>query len=125
MNIIILVAFGGALGSVIRYFTELVCKRFTLNAIPIGTIIVNIIGSFLIGYSMQYLLSRNIATEEYRRFIMTGFLGGLTTFSSFSLEILQMLQDGKLFLAVSYVFLSITIGLLAVWLGISIASNSN
>ena len=74
---------------------------------------------------MQYLLSRNIATEEYRRFIMTGFLGGLTTFSSFSLEILQMLQDGKLFLAVSYVFLSITIGLLAVWLGISIASNSN
>tara|TARA_B100000686_G_scaffold79068_1_gene85245 strand:+ start:2773 stop:3150 length:378 start_codon:yes stop_codon:yes gene_type:complete len=125
MNIIILVAFGGALGSVIRYFTELVCKRFTLNAIPIGTIMVNIIGSFLIGYSMQYLLSRNIATEEYRRFIMTGFLGGLTTFSSFSLEILQMLQDGKLFLAVSYVFLSITIGLLAVWLGISIASNSS
>ena len=125
MNIIILVAFGGALGSVIRYFTELVCKRFTLNAIPIGTIIVNIIGSFLIGYSMQYLLSRNIATEEYRRFIMTGFLGGLTTFSSFSLEILQMLQDGKLFLAVSYVFLSITIGLLAVWLGISIASYSS
>ena len=86
---------------------------------------VNIIGSFLIGYSMQYLLSRNIATEEYRRFIMTGFLGGLTTFSSFSLEILEMLQDGKLFIAVSYVLLSISLGLLGVWLGISIASNSS
>ena len=125
MNIIILVAFGGALGSVIRYFTEILCRRFSFSSIPIGTITVNIIGSFLIGYTMQYLLSRNIATEEYRRFIMTGFLGGLTTFSSFSLEILEMLQDGKLFIAVSYVLLSISLGLLGVWLGISIASNSS
>ncbi|MFL2931781.1 MAG: fluoride efflux transporter CrcB [bacterium] len=125
MNIIILVAFGGALGSLIRYFTEILCRRFSFCSIPIGTITVNIIGSFLIGYTMQYLLSRNIATEEYRRFIMTGFLGGLTTFSSFSLEILEMLQDGKLFIAVSYVLLSISLGLLGVWLGISIASNSS
>tara|TARA_Y100000590_G_C15191427_1_gene815144 strand:+ start:49 stop:426 length:378 start_codon:yes stop_codon:yes gene_type:complete len=125
VNIIILVAFGGALGSLIRYFTELACKRLSFFSVPIGTIVVNIIGSFLIGYTLQFLLSRNIATEEYKRLIMTGFLGGLTTFSSFSLEILQMLQEGKLFLAVTYVVLSISIGLLAVWFGISIASNSS
>ena len=125
MNIIILVAFGGALGSVIRYSVDVFCKRLSFSSIPIGTIIVNIIGSFLIGYTMQYLLSRNIASEEYKRFVMTGFLGGLTTFSSFSLEILQMVQEEKFVLAVCYVFLSIAIGLLAVWLGISVASNSS
>ena len=125
MNIIILVAFGGALGSVIRYSVDVFCKRLSFSSIPIGTIIVNIIGSFLIGYTMQYLLSRNIASEEYKRFVMTGFLGGLTTFSSFSLEILQMVQEEKFVLAVCYVFLSIAIGLFAVWLGISIASNSS
>tara|TARA_B110000014_G_scaffold227467_1_gene187301 strand:- start:104 stop:481 length:378 start_codon:yes stop_codon:yes gene_type:complete len=125
MNIIILVAFGGALGSVIRYSVDVFCKRLSFSSIPIGTIIVNIIGSFLIGYTMQYLLSRNIASEEYKRFVMTGFLGGLTTFSSFSLEILQMVQEEKFVLAVCYVFLSIAIGLFAVSLGISIASNSS
>ena len=125
MNIIILVAFGGALGSVIRYSVDVFCKRLSFSSIPIGTIIVNIIGSFLIGYTMQYLLSRNIASEEYKRLVMTGFLGGLTTFSSFSLEILQMVQEEKFVLAVCYVFLSIAIGLFAVWLGISIASNSS
>lgn len=115
MNILF-VALGGACGSVLRY---LVSRNANVNYVwfdlPIGTILVNIVGCFLIGFLSVFLLSPE--RENYRLLLIVGFLGGFTTFSAFGIETFQLIQNGKTFAAFLNVAISLVLGLGAVALG--------
>jgi CrcB protein len=106
------IALGGAAGSLLRYG----CSRW-LNgpAFPYGTLAVNIIGSFLIGLLWAFFSKQNDETAQL--LLVTGFCGGFTTFSAFSLEGLQMLQQGRFAPFFLYTFATIFFGLLATYTG--------
>jgi CrcB protein len=113
----IMVAIGGALGSVARlWISTLVAQRFG-EIFPIGTLLVNVTGSFLMGFLAAFAKSGQIATSA-RAFLMIGICGGYTTFSSFSLQNLQLLQSGKYYYAALNAALSLVLCLIAVWLGL-------
>lgn len=114
------IALGGALGSVLRfaavsYLTPLPGFRF-----PIGTFAVNILGSFLIGVAYVLLIEKASVPVEWRLFFITGILGGFTTFSAFSLELLKLFQEGYVLTAVAYASSSVVLGLLMALVGIAL-----
>jgi len=115
-----MIAIGGALGSMARfaavgYLTPMLNFRF-----PIGTFIVNILGSFLIGVAYVVIVEKQLIPAEWRLFFITGILGGFTTFSSFSLEILQTWQEGHVFNAIFYAASSVVLGLLFAFIGMQV-----
>ena len=115
MNFIsfLLVGAGGAIGSMLRYSVAL----FPINKLfPYHTFIVNIIGSFLIGALLGLLLKNSITNEGWK-FLATGVCGGFTTFSAFSLEGVELLQQQRYGIFVLYFFLSIVVGLAATFCG--------
>ena len=110
-------ALGGALGAVSRFWLshhvyQLLGKQFAW-----GTLAVNVLGSFIMGFMAVWLVDKLAASTEWRLFVMTGFLGALTTFSTFSFETLQYLQTGEPGKALANVLISVVVCLLAVWLG--------
>ncbi len=116
----LMIAIGGALGSVARYaavgyLTPMLGYRF-----PFGTFIVNISGSFLIGVAYVVLVEKAIVPSEWRLFFITGILGGYTTFSSFSLEVLQTWQQGHPLNSILYVTSSVFLGLLFAYIGMQL-----
>lgn len=111
------VAIGGALGSVTRYGVALLLPVAT-GKFPWPTFIVNLIGSFLIGVAYVVIVQKQILSPELRLWLMTGFLGGFTTFSSFSLETLQLWQQGQNIQALIYIISSVICCLLAVALAV-------
>lgn len=117
------VAIGGAVGSVLRYGTGGVIQRWNGSDWPMGTLTVNILGSFVIGFLAQLILARGIMSPQARLFVMVGLLGGFTTFSTFSLETLRLVQQGGWFPAAVNVIFSVTGGLIAAWAGFSISSS--
>ncbi len=113
---ILLVALGGAGGSVGRY---LISKCFE-GAFPWGTLTVNIIGSLFIGFLMG-LSSKDALSPELKLLLVTGFCGGFTTFSTFANESLSMMKVGSVLLMSLYVGVSVVLGILAVYLGTKIS----
>ncbi len=113
---LLLVALGGALGSVGRY---LVSRCFE-TTFPWGTLTVNILGSLLIGVLMG-MLAKGSLSPEMKLLLVTGFCGGFTTFSTFANESLSMMKTGSVLLMAVYVGVSVTIGILAVFLGMQIS----
>jgi fluoride exporter len=113
------VALGGALGSVGRYWLSGLVSDQYRGVFPLGTLVVNVTGSFLIGLlaAMTESDSRTLASPGFRQFFMLGICGGYTTFSSFSLETLKRLQDGDWLYAGGNVILSVLLCMIAVWLG--------
>ena len=114
------VALGGALGSMLRfaavsYITPLMSPRF-----PLGTFIVNLSGSFLIGMTYVLLVEKTTLPAEWRLFFITGVLGGFTTFSAFSLEILHLWQGGYVLSALVYASGSVILGLLMAFAGMAL-----
>lgn len=122
-----LVFVGGGVGAVCRYLvTTHVGMRFG-TFFPWGTLVVNTVGSFLMGFIMGMLLllfeRMGTGISEYARLLLTvGFLGGLTTFSSFSMETLTLLRGGSYFYAFSNIGSNIVLGLLAAFLGVLLAA---
>jgi CrcB protein len=122
MNIAYLwVALGGAMGSVSRFWIGgLVAARFG-ESFPVGTIVINITGSFLIGLFAAFADPESRLSSSSRvltaQLLMTGVCGGYTTFSSFSLQTLRLLQDRQWLYAGGNVMLSVFLCLIAVWLG--------
>jgi fluoride exporter len=88
---------------------------------PIGTFAVNVVGSFLIGAAYVLLVEKTTLPAEWRLFFITGLLGGFTTFSAFSLEILKLLQEGHALLAFTYASSSVILGLLMAFIGMALA----
>jgi CrcB protein len=125
--IYIWVAIGGALGTVARFWCSGVAARLIGETFPWGTLIVNIVGSFIIGFAATALGpdGRMFVGTTARQFVMVGFCGGYTTFSSFSLQTLNLLNDGEWLYAVSNVGLSVALCFIAVWAGHVFAMNLN
>jgi len=118
---ILLVALGGGIGAVTRYLaSDWADQRFG-SEFPYGTLIVNLAGCFVIGLFMQLVTDRIIVNPYWRLLITVGFLGGLTTFSSFSYETITLINEGALLYAAYNILISVAAGLLATWLGIAIA----
>lgn len=113
---LIIVGIGGAIGALLRYLTGKVFKKFIEKDHPISTLFINVSGCFLIGY----LSSKNLSNEN-RLFLITGFLGGFTTYSTFMLETTEYIRKNKHSKAVIYVISSLFLGILAGILGISLA----
>lgn len=119
MNQLIAIALGGACGSVLRFLVSTGIYQWLGRGFPYGTLTVNVLGSFLIGMLAEALiLQRIIFTAEYRSAILVGVLGGFTTFSSFSLETLYLIEQGNLNKALLNVLISVVGCLLAVWIGL-------
>jgi CrcB protein len=116
----LIVVFGGGVGSLARYIvgTE-IARRAGARFPPLGTMVINITGSFLIGLLMA-LLTQRLANPNWRLLLVVGFLGGYTTFSSFEYETLQAVQSGAIWMGMLNVVGSVVLGYLAVWLGAAI-----
>jgi len=118
---VLLVAVGGAIGSVSRYLvSNWMVARFGSD-FPLGTLLVNIVGCFIIGLFMAMSSERLGMSPYWRLLIAVGFLGGLTTFSSFSYETLRLVEDADMMCAFYNVGLNLIGGFLAAWLGIIIS----
>lgn len=115
---IIYVALGGALGSASRYLVGTWAQTAS-NSIdfPYGTLTVNLIGCFAIGFLSQLAEARGVFTPETRAMIFIGLLGGFTTFSSFGNDTVNLLRDGETFNALANIGVNVILGLSLVWLG--------
>ncbi len=115
---LLLVGVGGFLGSSLRYAVAVACARFYPALVfPLATVLVNIVGCFVIGYIGGLAAFKQILSEHGRLFVFTGVLGGFTTFSAFGLETFSLLRSGQSALAFLNIFLQLVIGLTAVALG--------
>lgn len=114
---ILLIGLGGSIGSIARYFVSRLNNQIEWLSIPIGTLAVNVIGSFLIGFLVGISEKSPILTVELRMFLMVGLCGGFTTFSSFSGENLMLMRNGQFLPLFLYTGLSILLGFTAVYLG--------
>lgn len=121
------VAIGGALGSVARFWASgLIANRFG-QAFPWGTLVVNVTGSFIIGFFATFTGTegRMLVAPGFRTFFMVGVCGGYTTFSSFSLQTLNLVQDREWLYAGGNAVLSVVLCLAGVWLGHALAASLN
>lgn len=112
------IALGGALGSVARYVTATLVVQATGTGFPWGTLTVNVIGGFLIGVIAELIASRWSVPPELRGFLITGILGGFTTFSAFSLEMVGMIERHSFASAAAYVIGSVVLSLGATFIGL-------
>ena len=113
------IALGSAIGGVARYWTSgLVAHQFG-ETFPWGTLVVNVLGSFVIGLiaTLTSPDGRIFIGSDARQFLMLGICGGYTTFSSFSIQTLELVRDGEVFRAGGYIILSVVLCIVAVWLG--------
>lgn len=117
---VLLVAAGGALGSVLRYFTGLAALRLMGPNFPWGTLTVNVVGGLLIGLFAELIARKFGATAELRLFLITGILGGFTTFSAFSLDAVTLIERGEPVLAGVYIGASVLLSVLAVFAGLAL-----
>jgi CrcB protein len=119
---ILYVALGGALGSVSRYLVGTWAQTASQSLdFPYGTLTVNLIGCFVIGFLSQLAEARGAFTPETRALVFIGVLGGFTTFSSFGNDTVNLLRDGESFNALINVGANVIVGLFLVWLGRSVA----
>ena len=115
------IAFGGALGAVSRYWLTVSLERFNGTGFPLGTFMVNLLGSFLIGLLYILFAEKLSVADQWRPVIITGFLGAMTTFSTFSLDALLLFQQGHYNTALFYVLSSVMICIFAAYVGMQIA----
>ncbi|MEX0963034.1 MAG: fluoride efflux transporter CrcB [Pseudohongiellaceae bacterium] len=120
MNTYIAIAFGGALGAVSRYWLHGAAQRFNDSLFPLGTLVVNLLGSFLIGVFFVVLAEKAQLNEAWRPLIVVGFLGAMTTFSTFSLDALLLFEQGHYNTALLYIVSSVALCLFAAFAGMQL-----
>jgi len=115
------VAIGGAAGAVMRWLMASGVQKMAGGAFPWGTFAVNALGSFLLGFLFVWLIERSTANELIRLAITVGFMGAFTTFSTYSLESVRLLQEGAFSLAFGNIAGQVIVCLLLTWLGVQLA----
>jgi len=116
--IFLLIAVGGAAGSLLRYLIGGAVQRMSAGGFPVGTMFVNVSGCFLIGILLRQFLNMQVS-PEMRALLIVGFCGGFTTFSTFSAETLGLIEGGEYGRATSYVILSLVLCLAATFMGMT------
>ena len=120
MSILISVFLGGGFGAIIRYLVIEQVNKLFLVAFPFGTIAVNVIGAFLIGLLSSYLAERLDVSENIKMFLIVGFCGGFTTFSSFNIEFYQLFSSGEILSSLIYVTTPFVLTVVAFYIGVSL-----
>jgi CrcB protein len=119
MNQLIAIALGGGCGAVVRFLISSGLYQWLGRGLPYGTLVVNVIGSFLIGLLTEALILQRLSFSlEYRAAILVGFIGAFTTFSTFSLETIYLIEEGSLAKAALNIVVSVFGCLFAVWIGL-------
>jgi|TARA_B110000305_G_C19246540_1_gene542615 fluoride exporter len=116
----IAIAFGGAFGAVSRFWIHSAVQRFNDSSFPLGTFSVNILGSFLIGVFFVVLAEKAQFAEPWRPLVTVGFLGAMTTFSTFSLDALLLFEQGHYNTALFYIVSSVALCLFAAFAGMQV-----
>ncbi|MFE1816430.1 fluoride efflux transporter CrcB [Metapseudomonas otitidis] len=120
LPLLLSVSLGGVVGTLLRFATANWVSAHWPRHFYLGTLAVNIVGCLLIGFLYGLFLQRPEVPIELRAGLIVGFLGGLTTFSSFSLDTLRLLESGQVPLALGYAAISVLGGLLATWAGLTL-----
>ena len=118
---IMVVAIGGSIGAATRYIVSVWAAERFGSDFPYGTLIVNVVGCFIIGAFMVLVTERVIANPYWRLLVAVGFVGGLTTFSSFGFETLKLVEDAQLSWAMYNILTNFVFGFFATWLGMTVA----
>jgi len=117
------IAAGGATGALMRYWLSNGIYALLGRGFPYGTLTVNVTGSFLMGFCYVFMIERMDVGVEWRAGLMIGLLGAFTTFSTFSIETLNLLESGEQFKAAMNILLSVTLCILGCWLGMVVGRN--
>ncbi len=118
MTNILLIGIGGFIGSILRYLASGYVQQASKSIdFPYGTLVVNVLGCFIIGFLARLAEERGVFTNQSRLFVFTGFLGGFTTFSAFGNETFNLARDSQMMNAFANVGANVVLGLTAVWLG--------
>ena len=120
MRLLLLACAGGAIGAGLRHMINIAAVRLLGLAFPFGTLFVNMIGCLLMGLLIEAIALRYGGSPEMRVFLATGILGGLTTFSAFSLDFAVLLERGDHLLAATYLIASVTLSIAALFAGLAI-----
>lgn len=120
---ILLVGAGGAVGSVARFLSQQMIARYYPSSFPWGTLIVNIVGCFIIGIVYAFGEKGNLLSPEMRLLLATGFCGGFTTFSTFAYENISLMREGELLYTFLYIAASIIVGFLAAYIGVLVVKS--
>ena len=115
------VAIGGAIGSLLRFSVNIATPRFLGQDFPWATLTVNILGSLVMGFFAAFLAEKYADQSDLRLFLLTGVLGGFTTFSAFSLDVFNLVQRGENSMALVYAIASVAFSIIAVFAGFMIS----
>lgn len=120
MSQILAIAAGGSIGAVLRYLMSAGVHNWLGRGFPYGTLTVNVVGSLAMGLLYELFLQRLSVSPEIRAVLLVGFLGAFTTFSTFSIETINLIEQGFLIKAITNVLLSVVLCILAAWCGLQI-----
>lgn len=117
MKLLLIIGSGGFLGSISRFLLSRYVQHHALSSFPYGTMVVNLLGCFLIGLIFGIAERGNFMNTEVRMFLTVGFCGGFTTFSTFANENIALLKDGNILYFALYTFISVFVGILLTYFG--------
>ncbi|MGB0238209.1 MAG: fluoride efflux transporter CrcB [Cycloclasticus sp.] len=120
MTQLLAIAAGGSIGAVMRFIVSTGIYSWLGRGFPYGTLVVNVLGSLLMGLLYELFFLRLLVSPEVRAILLVGFLGAFTTFSTFSIETVNLIEQGDLLKAMANVFASVILCVLAAWIGLQI-----
>ncbi len=123
MSQLVYIAAGGATGALMRYWMSNGVYAILGRGFPYGTLTVNVVGSLLMGFCYVFMIERMDVSVEWRAALMIGLLGAFTTFSTFSIETLNLLESGEQLKAALNILLSVTLCIIGCWLGMIVGRN--